>query len=79
MTRFFFHLQDRGGRVADEEGVELADADAAHRHALQSARLFICDEVVQGKIDMHRAIQVEDQDGRRVAELPFSAALAIEG
>lgn len=79
MTRFFFHLQDRGGRVPDREGVELPDADSAHRHALQSARLLICDAVVQGRIDMRRAIQVEDQDGRRIADLPFSAALSIEG
>ncbi len=79
MTRFFFHIEDRGGRVADEEGVELSDADSAHRHALQSARLIICDEVVRGRIDMRRAILVEDEDGRRVADLPFSAALAIDG
>jgi hypothetical protein len=79
MTRFYFHLEDRSGRVADEEGVELPDVDSAHRHALQAARLIICDEVVRGRVDLSQTILVEDQAGRRLVDLRFRDALAIEG
>jgi hypothetical protein len=79
MTRFYFHLEDRSGRVADEEGVELPDVDSAHRHALQAARLIICDEVVQGRVDLSQTILVEDQAGRRLVDLRFRDALAIDG
>lgn len=79
MTRFYFHLVDRSGRVADEEGVELPDVDSAHRHALLAARLIICDEVVQGRVDLRQSILVEDQSGRRLVDIPFRDALAIEG
>ncbi len=79
MTRFYFHLEDRSGRVADEEGVELPDVDSAHRHALQAARLIICDEVVRGRVDLSQTILVEDQAGRRLVDLRFRDALAIDG
>ena len=78
MTRFYFHLEDRSGRVSDEEGMELPDIDSAHRHALQAARLIICDEVVRGRVDLHQTILVEDQTGRRLVDLPFRDALAID-
>jgi hypothetical protein len=79
MTRFYFHLEDRSGRVADEEGVDLPDVDSAHRHALQAARLIICDEVVRGRVDLSQTILVEDQAGRRLVDLRFRDALAIDG
>lgn len=78
MTRFFFHLEDRSGRMADEEGVELPDFDSAHRHALQAARLIICDEVVRGHVDLRQSILVEDQSGHRLADISFRDVLAID-
>ena len=78
MTRYFFHLEDRSGRILDPEGIDLPDVDSAHRHALQAARLIICDEVVQGRVDLRQTIRVEDQNGRRLVDLPFRDVLAIE-
>jgi hypothetical protein len=79
MARFYFHLEDRSGFIADEEGVDLPDVDSAHRHALQAARLIICDEVVRGHVDLSQTILVEDQTGRRLVDLRFRDALAIDG
>ena len=77
MPRFFFHLYD--DIVArDEEGVELADIEAARRTAMFGVRAMICDQVTKGHLHLDHRLEVEDEDGKRVFDLQFGDAIEIE-
>jgi hypothetical protein len=77
MPRFFFHVFD-DFVVRDDEGLELADAEAAHREALAGARAMICEQVSKGRITLSHHLDVEDEEGRRVLSLTFGEAIRIE-
>jgi uncharacterized protein DUF6894 len=76
VPRFFFHVFD-DAVVRDEEGMELADAEAARRAALAGARALICDQVKSGRLTLHHRVEVEDEQGRPVLILPYRNAVAI--
>jgi hypothetical protein len=75
MARYHFHLHDRSGMLADEEGVMLDSAADALRLALTNARGLISDDVASGVLDLNGAIQVTDEQGRTLLILPFEEAV----
>jgi hypothetical protein len=77
MPRFFFHLRDGRRRLIDEEGRDLPDAETARKVAVMSARSIICDEVLLGNLPLGEVIEVEDEAGRDVLDLPFSDAVKV--
>ena len=77
--RYHFHLRERGGYIPDEEGLELANLEAAREAAVAGARSIIADEVVQGKIPLASVLEVEDENGNRVLELAFRDTVALDG
>jgi hypothetical protein len=77
VPRFFFHVFD--DLVArDDEGLDLADAEAARGAALAGARAMICDQVRNGRLTLHYWVEVEDEDGAPVLTLAFADAVTIE-
>ena len=68
MPRFFFHVYD-DSVVRDEEGLELADGEAARRTAIVGLRAIVADEVKKGALDLSRRIEVEDESGAVVAAM----------
>jgi hypothetical protein len=78
MPRFFFHVHDEADFI-DEEGIELADAEAARAAALAGARALMCDQVKLGQLNLHHRIEVEDEAGGAVLSLTFAEAVEIEG
>jgi hypothetical protein len=78
MPRFFFHIHDEAVFV-DEEGIELADAQAARDAALAGARALMCDQVKVSRLSLHHRIDVVDEAGAQVLSLPFGEAVEIEG
>jgi hypothetical protein len=78
VPRFFFHVYDTI-EALDEEGYWLPDADAARRDALLSARALICEQVKLGTINLTYRIEVVDEAGDTVLDLPYSAAVSIVG
>jgi hypothetical protein len=72
MPRYFFNVRDRYGFTPDAEGVELANAVAARKHALAGARSLICDDVTAGILDLGGCITVLDENGNVVVEILFN-------
>jgi hypothetical protein len=78
VARFFFHIYDEAV-IRDEDGIELADCEAARAAALAGARSMMCDQLSRGWLSLHHRIEVEEEGGRIVLILPFADAIVIEG
>ena len=78
MPRFFFHIYD-DIVLKDEDGLDLADTEAARRTALAGARAMMCDQLTRGRLSLHHRIEVEDERGGPVLTLSFADAVEIEG
>jgi hypothetical protein len=78
MPRFFFHVHD-DAVFTDEDGLDLADSEAARLAALAGARALMCDQVKRGRLSLHHRIEVEDEKGGAILTLPFAEAVVIEG
>src|SRR6201996_5528704 len=75
MARFFFDFRSDGSVAADDEGLELLDADAAHQQAVGALIEGIRDIVLEGAKDQRFAVEVRDDLGR---VLQISAVLESE-
>jgi hypothetical protein len=78
MPRFYFHLYN-DVVVMDEEGTELADAAAAREHAIEEARVMVCESVKEGHLNLDHRIEVTEDGGGPVATVTFRDAFTIEG
>lgn len=74
MPRFFFHVFD-DVVARDDEGIELADSQAAREAALAGARELICEQVRRGRVCLQHRIVVEDEAGAAVAAIAFADAV----
>jgi hypothetical protein len=79
MPNFFFHVCDDMD-VPDQEGANLRDITAAREHAVEAARVLMCETLAQdGRISLHHRIDIEDDAGGVIASVPFGEAVRIEG
>jgi len=77
MSRYFFHIYSDTVAL-DEDGQELTSLSIAREAAVRVAREFAADEIVQrGEVSLRHRIEVEDENGRPLFTLPFSAAFRI--
>ncbi len=67
MAVYQFHIRDQLGLILDEDGIELPDALAAAREAIQSASEFFAD--ASAPTDM--VFEITDEAGRLVLTLPI--------
>lgn len=72
MPRFFFHVHD-GRLIRDESGTELADQEAARTAAAQLAGRLLIDKPAEFWNAGEYAVEVEDDQGRLLFSLKFSA------
>ncbi len=79
MARYFFHLYECGTLVADEEGRECPDLNAARSQALTEAREIMSAEVKGGRLCVGCRVDVVDESGMLLLSLPFKEALGITG
>ncbi|MFA6117903.1 MAG: hypothetical protein WC729_28220 [Sphingomonas sp.] len=77
MQRYFFHVRNDVGHASDEEGVELADLNAACAKARRAAADIVAEEVAGDRDSIHLEIMVDDAGGRRVAALTVSATISL--
>jgi hypothetical protein len=77
--RYFFHLRESGDIVVDEEGRELPGIAAVEAAARVNARSVIAGEARTGKLPLAACIEVHDDQGQRVLELPFRDAVTLDG
>lgn len=78
MPRFYFHLHnDIDAR--DDEGVELADLEAARVHAVRLARFTFAETAKdKGRVVLHHRIDIEDSDGKVLDTVRFGDAIQVE-
>ncbi|HEX8669022.1 MAG TPA: hypothetical protein VF727_11705 [Allosphingosinicella sp.] len=77
--RYYFHLREGDGYVADEEGLDLPGPEAALAAARRGARSLIASEALLGKLPLAAAIEVEDEHGVILFDLPFRDAVVMDG
>jgi hypothetical protein len=78
VPRYYFHVCDGGGFAEDEEGLELADSDAARLEALRGARSLMAEELRQGELNLASFIEVEGEGGEHLFTLTFDDAVEIK-
>jgi hypothetical protein len=79
MPLMFFNLHECGAVIADPEGSEVADLGAARERALKDARSIMCAEVEDGRLCLDCCIEVRDEEGGLLLQVPFREAVAITG
>ena len=77
MPRFYMHISNGNGFAEDDEGVELADVDAAREEALAGARDLMAKDLRKGEINLSSFIEVEDEAHRLLFTLHFSDAVKL--
>ncbi|MDP9413319.1 MAG: hypothetical protein M3Q08_04345 [Pseudomonadota bacterium] len=75
--RYYFDVVDGHGTAEDEDGLELADAEAAREEALAGARGILAEEVKAGRIDLCWRIAVRNETGEALFTVPFAEAIEI--
>ena len=76
--RYYFHLRQSDGYVVDEEGLELGGMDAVITAATLGARSLIAGDALDGRLPLGSIIEVDDENGGRVLELPFADTVLLE-
>ncbi len=67
MAIFQFHIRDPHGLVLDDDGIDLPDALAAAREAIQSAQEFFRD----ASAPTNMTFEITDETGRLVLAIPI--------
>lgn len=75
MPRYFFHIRDGVETRTDFNGLILPDLEAAVAWALETACRALSDDALEGAVPMNKRVEVEDQCGLRVHDLPFVDAV----
>ena len=77
VSRYFFHVYSDTVAL-DDEGQELTSLSIAREAAVRAAREFAAEEITEGgQVSLRHRIEVEDENGRPLFTLPFSAAFRI--
>ncbi len=72
MPHYYFHLAREGGRIKDEGGLKLPDAEAAWYQAVRSARYLVRAELALGTRWEREAIEICDEGGSRVDQVALA-------
>jgi hypothetical protein len=71
VPRYFFHVKRGQMTVLDQEGIELADAAQAELEAARRAQQSVTGDALNGLPVSRGTIIVDDENWRRLFELPF--------
>jgi hypothetical protein len=71
MPRYYFHVHGPRDRLRDEVGVVLPDVEAAWYQAVRSARDLIRADVQIGCPFDEQAIEIADEKGRPLEQVPL--------
>lgn len=72
MPHYYFHLAREGGRLDDEEGLKLPDAEAAWYQAVRSARELVRGGIALGTRWESHAIEIFDDSGTRLDQVALA-------
>ena len=71
MPRYFLHVKRGQVTVLDQEGIELGNATQAEEEAARRAQQCLVDDAWNGTLVSRGMIIVDDENWRRLFELPF--------
>lgn len=77
MPRYYFHIRDGIGDARDEEGLEVADADAARAKAVEGIRSILAEDVKEGLLDLRGGVDIADEAGAVVLSVAFADAVEL--
>jgi hypothetical protein len=77
MAVYFFHFCDGGDTLLDPEGRQVDDTALIAGMALKDARGIISQDALIGQIHLEPSIEVRDEAGALIHELPFCDAVAV--
>lgn len=76
MPLYFFNLFN-DDITMDDEGVQLADVEAARAHAVKEARVMAADSVIHGHFTRSHRIEVVDEGQNLVGIVRFDEAVVV--
>lgn len=79
MPRYRFNVDNGTGFVADEEGRELADLDAARAEGLKGVRSILAEDVLAGRLDLEGRLDVVGEAGEILLTIRFAEAVKVLG
>ncbi|HZF96376.1 MAG TPA: Crp/Fnr family transcriptional regulator [Allosphingosinicella sp.] len=79
MPRYFFNIRNGNGLTEDEEGRDFPDVRAARAEALKGVRSIVAEEVKEGRLDLAGRVEITDESGASIEDIPFGDALAAGG
>ena len=71
MPRYFFHVKRGQMTVLDQEGIQLENTARAEVEAARRVQQIVTDDALNGVPVGKGTIIVDDEDWRRLFELPF--------
>jgi hypothetical protein len=77
MARFYLNLINGTGSAPDEEGVELADVQAAEARAIEGIRSILADEAKAGRLDLDGRIEIANESGAILRIVRYEEAFDI--
>lgn len=79
MARYFFNLYECGTLTPDVEGEEFDDLDTVRETAIRLARGIMAGEITAGRLCLLCRIEVIDEAGVVVMEVPFKETVVVTG
>jgi len=77
MPRFFLNIHNGLGFARDDEGIDLPNLEAARDKAIEGVRSILSEEIKGGALDLLGRIEITDDSGNILAQVPFSDAVDI--
>lgn len=79
MARYFFNLYECGALTPDVEGEVFDDLDTVRETAIRLARGIMAGEITAGRLCLLCRIEVIDEAGAVVMEVPFRDTVVVTG
>jgi hypothetical protein len=80
MPLFYFHINEDGNVLYDEEGSNHPDLQAARGEAIESIRQITSNAILTGSpLRLEREMQVEDDAGHTLLRIVFREVVDLKG
>ena len=79
VPRYYFHAEQDGERILDEEGSHLSDWQSAEAHAVRAAADLAADDLKRGHPHVEQFIVVENDSGLEIVRVRLSAVVEVQG
>ncbi len=78
MPTFYFHVCDGSTFAEADEGIELADVEAARRQAVLGLRDILAGDVCRGEMNLAAFVEVEDENRQLLFTVTVEDAVQVK-